>query len=203
MLALTHRTVHYPLVRRLSNSLSVAVLVALAVTACTADEATREGCGKGASCGTTVSDTSTSAQSQPTDTTSSSISRQDETRVAEAGEVAELGGRDWVVIEATGVGRDPKAFPAHLRFTVDGDDSGSLSVSGCAVGTLPVAFRPRHQMTVGSSQDLSVCANPFDVGQAIPNILELPLRWSVVADELTLTPTTPSDYSLVLTDFAS
>ena len=39
------------------------------MTACTDDEATRESCGKGASCGTTVSDTSTSATSQPTDTT--------------------------------------------------------------------------------------------------------------------------------------
>ncbi|MEY2524586.1 MAG: hypothetical protein QOJ66_3151 [Ilumatobacteraceae bacterium] len=70
-LALTGRTGHYALVRRLTDSLSVAVLIALVVTACTDDEATREGCGKGASCGTTVSDTSTSATSQPTDTTSS------------------------------------------------------------------------------------------------------------------------------------
>jgi hypothetical protein len=113
-------------------------------------------------------------------------------------------GHDWVVIEATGpIGRDPKAFPAHLRFTVDGDGSGSLSVSGCAVGTLPVTFRPHHQITVGGAIDLSVCANPFDIGQALPNILELPLRWSVAADKLTMTPTKASDYSLVLSDVAS
>lgn len=61
--------------RRLTGSLSLAVLLALVVTACTDDEATRENCGKGASCGTTAaSDTTTSATSQPTDTTSSATS---------------------------------------------------------------------------------------------------------------------------------
>ena len=59
---------------RLTGSLTLAVLVALVVTACTDDEATRGGCGKGASCSTTVSGTSTSATSQPSDTTSSATS---------------------------------------------------------------------------------------------------------------------------------
>ena len=73
VLALTSRTGHYALVRRLTDLLAVAVLIALVVTACTDDEATREGCGKGASCGTTVSDTTESLTSQPTDTTSHTL----------------------------------------------------------------------------------------------------------------------------------
>ena len=72
---MSRRTGHYALVRRLAGSLSAAALIALVVTGCTDDEATREACGKGASCGTTaMSDTTTSATSQPTDTTSSATS---------------------------------------------------------------------------------------------------------------------------------
>jgi hypothetical protein len=117
-----------------------------------------------------------------------------------SGYLDDLVERDWLVVEAPGTERDPTVAPAHLRFTYTGDSTGTLELSGCDSGTFPVTFDPTHALSVGDPVSMITCENPFDVGQAIPNILALPLRWSVLDGKLSVMPTTASDYSLVLTE---
>ena len=116
-----------------------------------------------------------------------------------SGQNEDLIGGTWLVTAATGTGRNPKDFPARLRFSPNGDGTGTVALSGCDVATFRVQFGPAQVLTIGPPiNGIQGCANPLDVGQAMSNILALPLRWSVVGNELTLTPTTPSAYSLVL-----
>lgn len=120
------------------------------------------------------------------------------TSTALPGSLADLVDRDWLVTASTGTQRNAADFPAHLRFSYVGDGVGAVHLTGCDVGTFPVVFEPSNGLSVGQPTKLQTCENPYDIGQAIPNILQLPLRWSIKGGQLFLTPTAPSDYSLVL-----
>jgi hypothetical protein len=115
-------------------------------------------------------------------------------------DLTDLVARDWLVIASTGTERDARAFPAHLRFTDDGRGVGTVQLTGCDIATFPVTFGPSHLLDVGRPAALQGCEGSLDIGQAIPNMLELPLQWSIEGDQLNLIPTVPSDYSLVLVE---
>jgi hypothetical protein len=119
-------------------------------------------------------------------------------------DVSELFGRDWLVTATTGIGDYvPMNWPNYLRFEHVGGVYGRLIVRGCDNVTYPVTFGPGHELAVAESHYHMPCANPFDVGQAIGNVLEVPLRWSVAGGELTLTPTKSSSISLTLNTVAA
>ena len=114
------------------------------------------------------------------------------------GALAELVDRDWLVTASTGTQRNAADFPAHVRFSYVGDGVGAVHLTGCDVGTFPVVFGPSNGLSIGQPLKLQTCENPYDIGQAIPNILQLPLRWSIKGGQLYLAPSAPSYYSLVL-----
>ena len=99
-------------------------------------------------------------------------------------DVSDLVGRNWVLIAAYAVGgSDPNERSAQMRFTDNGDGTGQVSLTGCAVGTFPVSFKADRELVFGRSLDVSVCANAVDVGHSLPRIMALPLRWSADGEE--------------------
>ena len=117
-------------------------------------------------------------------------------------DVSDLVDRDWVLVAMYGVGgSDPNVASTELRFTDGGDGTGQVSVSGCAAGTFPVSFEPDRVLVFGPSADVVLCGNPADVGQSLPRVLALPLRWSSAeGQELIITRPSTSAFTLVFSE---
>jgi hypothetical protein len=60
-------------------------------------------------------------------------------------------------------------FDATVRFTVNGDGTGTLTTSGCDNVTYGITFGDAQTFVIGAiNGNASVCANPFDGVNASP-----------------------------------
>ena len=132
--------------------------------------------------------TSTDSQNNPTTVATTSPS-------AAAAEAADLLGvwtmTDWT----TPAGRRPVQFDATVRFTANGDGTGTLTTSGCDNVTYGITFGDAQSFVVGAIiGEASLCANPFDEGQRLGGIFnpEQRVSWHTSGDSLVLSrPTDP------------
>lgn len=96
--------------------------------------------------------------------------------------------REWVVTASSGLGDyDEANARAQLTFSEIVGDHARLTVTGCSNFSAAVTLQPDNRLAVDRPVEQSICASPFDVGQAVPSFLAAPVSWSIVGDELTLT----------------
>ena len=90
---------------------------------------------------------------------------------AAAAQAADLLG-EWTMTDwTTPAGRRPVQFDATVRFTANGDGTGTLKTSGCETATYDITFADAQSFVIGAFiGDASSCANPFDEGQRLGGI---------------------------------
>jgi LysM repeat protein len=114
-----------------------------------------------------------------------------------ANEFAALVNRPWRVVAYGTVGNEKPVTPDYtntLEFRLGTNGTATVSTQGCLVWTIQLTLNTDRKFVVGALVGpQSVCANPFDEGQHVADVLTegATVRWSIGADaRLTLTSAT-------------